>query len=106
MVAVRGPGDEWREGRVLLPERRSGAMKTADVNGSRAGFCCQSGGVGAMKTDEVNGARAGFCCRSGAVGAMKTAEVNGARAGFCCRSGAGLASCRSYAGFGCRARTV
>ena len=24
MVAVRGPGDEWREGRVLLPERRSG----------------------------------------------------------------------------------
>ena len=24
MVAVRGPGDEWREGRILLPERRSG----------------------------------------------------------------------------------
>ena len=23
MVAVRGPGDEWREGRILLPERRS-----------------------------------------------------------------------------------
>ena len=59
MVAVRGPRDEWREGRVLLPERRSGAMKTA--------------------------------------------KVDGARAGLCCRSGAGLASCRSHAGFGCRA---
>ena len=76
------------------------------MNGARAGFCCRSGAVGAMKTAEVNGARAGFCCRSGAVGAMKTAEVNGARAGFCCRSGAGLASCRSYAGFGCRARKI
>ena len=63
----------------------------------------RSGAVEAMKAAEVNGARAGFCYRSGAVGAMKTDEVNGARAGFCCRSGAGLASCRSYAGFGCRA---
>ena len=27
MVAVRGPGDEWREGRVLLPDRRSGGDK-------------------------------------------------------------------------------
>ena len=62
MVAGRGPGDEWREGRVLLPERRSGAMKSA--------------------------------------------EVNGARARLCCRSGAGLASCRSYAGFGCRAPEI
>ena len=25
MVAVRGPGDEWREGRILQPERRSGS---------------------------------------------------------------------------------
>ena len=62
--------------------------------------------MGAMQTAEVNSARAGFCCRSGAVAAMKIAEVNGARAGFCCRSGAGLASCRSYAGFGCRARKI
>ena len=76
------------------------------MNGARAGFSCRSGAVGAMKTAEVNGARAGFCCRSGAVGAMKTAEVNGAKAGFCCRSGTGLASCRSYAGFGCRARKI
>ena len=76
------------------------------MNGARAGFCCRSGAVGAMKTVEVNVARAGFCCRGGAVGAMKTAEVNGARAGFCCRSDAGLASCCSYAGFGCRARKI
>ena len=76
------------------------------MNGARAGFCCRSGAVGAMKTAEVNGARAGFCCRIGAVGAMKVAEVNGARVEFCCRSGAGLASCRSYAGFGCRARKI
>ena len=76
------------------------------MNGARAGFCCRSGAVGAMKTAEVNCARARFCCRSGAVAAMKTAEVNGAGAGFCRRSGAGLASCRSYAGFGCRARNI
>ena len=79
-----------------------GATEVAEVNGARAGFCCRSGAVGAMKTAEVNGARAGFW-RSGA---MKTGEVNGARARFCCRSGAGLASCRSYAGFGCRARKI
>ena len=82
MVAVRRPGDEWRKGRVLLPERRSGG----DEN--RRGEW-----------------REGRVLR-GAVGAMKIAEVNGARAGFCCRSGAGLASCRSYAGFGCRARNM
>ena len=76
------------------------------MNGARAGFCCRSGAVGAMKTAEVNGARAGFSCRSGAVEAMKTAEVNGARDGFCCRSGAWLASCRSYAGFGWKARKI
>ena len=76
------------------------------MNGARAGFCCRGGAVGAMKTADVNGSRAGFCCQSGAVGSMKSAEVNGARAGFCCRSGEGLASCRSYAGFGCRARKV
>ena len=63
-----------------------GAMKTAEVNGARAEFCCRSGTVGAMKVAEVHGARAGFCCRSGAVGAMKAAEVHGARAEFCCRS--------------------
>ena len=78
MVAVRGPGDEWREGRVLLI--------AAEVNDARAGFCCRSGAVGAMKAAEVHGARAGFCCRSGAVGVMKAAEVHGARAEFCCRS--------------------
>ena len=76
------------------------------MNGARAGFCCRSDAVGAIKTAKVNGARAGFCCRSGAVGAMKIAEVNGAMAGFCCCSGAGLASCRSYAGFGCGARKI
>ena len=90
----------------MLPQRRSGGDENRQVNGARAEFCCRSGAVGAMKTAEVNGARAELCCRSGEVGMMKTIEVNGARAEFCCRSGAGLASCRSYAGFGCRARKV
>ena len=71
-----GRGRGWR----LPPLRRSGAVKTAEVHGARAEFCCRSGAVGAMKAAEVHGARAGVCCRSGAVGAMKAAEVHGARA--------------------------
>ena len=84
MVAVRGPGDEWREGRVLLPERRSGG----DEN--RRGEWRE----GRVLLPERRS------------GGDENRRCNGARAGFCCRSGAGLASCRSYARFGCRARTI
>ena len=55
MIAVRGPGDKWREGRVLLPERRSGG----DEN--RRGKW-REGRV--SLPEQVHGARAEFCCRS------------------------------------------